>query len=179
MQTRQLTLDELLALHQDVFNNKKLGTVKDFKARVTLKDGAQPIFCKARPVPYALRGKVEEELDRLEKDGVIKKVSRSDWASQLVCVPKKDGGIRVRGDFKVSVNRVLQDNPYPLPDIADMFATMEEGTMFTKIDVSNAYQQMLLEEESKQYLTVNTHKGFYAYQRLTYSIATAPAICNQ
>ena len=156
--------------------DKGLGTIKGFKADIKLQDGAKPIFCKARPVPYALRQKVEEDLDRLEKLGVVKKVERSDWASPIVCVPKKDGSLRICGDFNVSVNQVLLDNPYPLPDTEDIFATLGSGTVFSKIDLSNAYQQMDLNTNSQQYLTVNTHKGLYAYQRLTYGIASAPAL---
>ena len=64
---------------------------------------------------------MEEELERLEKLGVLRKVERSDWASPIVCVPKKDGSLRICGDFKVSVNQVLLDNPYPLPDTEDIF----------------------------------------------------------
>ena len=43
---------------------------------------------------------------------------------------------------KVSINIVLLDNPYPLPDTEDVFATLGGGTVFSKIDLSNAYQQM-------------------------------------
>ena len=71
----------------------------------------------------------------------------------------------------MSINRVLLDNPYPLPDTEDVFATLG-----SKIDLSNTYQQMELMAESQHYLTVSTHKGLYAYQRLTYGIASAPAI---
>lgn len=48
--------------------------------------------------------------------------------------------------------------------------------MFSKIILSNAYQQMELTPESQHLLTVNTHKGLYAYQRLTFGIASAPAL---
>ena len=141
-----------------------------------MQDGANSVFCKARPVPYALRQKVEEELGRLKSQGVVKKVERSDWSSPIVCVPKKDGSIRICGDFKVSINRVLLDNPYPLPDTEDVFATLGGGAVFSKIDLSNAYQQMEMTADSQHYLTMNTHKGLYAYQRLTYGIASAAAI---
>lgn len=100
----------------------------------------------------------------------------SDWASPIVCVSKKDGSIRICGDFKVSTNRFLLDNPYPSLDTEDVFATLGGGTVFSEIDLSNAYQQMELTAESQHYLTVNTHKGLYAYQRLTYGIASAPAV---
>ncbi len=55
----------MLNRHKSVFD-KGLGTIKGFKADIKLQDGAKPVFCKARPVPYALRQNVEEELDRLE-----------------------------------------------------------------------------------------------------------------
>ncbi len=95
------TLSDVLNRHKNVFD-KGLGTIKGFKADIKLQNGAKPVFCKARTVPYALRQKVEEELDRLESLRVVKKVERSDWACPIVCVPKKDGSIRICGDFKVS-----------------------------------------------------------------------------
>ena len=134
------TLSDVLNRHKNVFD-KGLGTIQGFKADIKLQDGAEPVFYKARPVPYALRQNVEEELDRLESLGVVKKVERSDWASPIVGVPKKDGSIRICDDFKVSVNQVLVDNPYPLPDTEDIFATLESGTVFSKIDLSNAYNR--------------------------------------
>ena len=96
----------------------------------------------------------------MESEGVIEKVERSDWASPIVCVPKKDGSIRLCGDFKVSVNQVLLNKPYPFPEVSDMFANLGPGTVFTKIDLSNAYQQIKLDEDSQQYLTINTHMDF-------------------
>ena len=59
---------------------------------------AKPVFCKARTVPIAIRGAVEETLERLENDGVLEKVSHSRWAAPIVAVPKKDGTIRLCGD---------------------------------------------------------------------------------
>ena len=128
-------LSDILKRHDKVFN-KGLGTTKGFKADIKLQDDVKSVSCKARPVPYTLCQKVEEELDRLESQGVVKKVERSDWASPIVCVPKKDGSIRICGDFKVSINRVLLDNPYPLPDTEGVFATLGGGTVFSKIDLS-------------------------------------------
>lgn len=102
-------------------------------------------------------------------------MERSDWLL-LFSVPKKDESIRICGDFKVSVNQVLLDIPYPLPDTENIFATLGSGTVFSKIDLSNAYQQMELSTNSQQYLTVNIHEGMYAYQRLTYGITSVPVL---
>lgn len=42
--------------------------------------------------------------------------------------------------------------------------------------MSQAYQQVELDENSKQYLTINIHKGLYQVNRLPYGVAGAPAI---
>ena len=50
------------------------------------------------------------------------------------------------------------------------------GENFTKLDLSQAYLQLPLEEESKEYVTVNTHKGLFRYNRLPFGVSSAPAI---
>ena len=47
---------------------------------------------------------------------------------------------------------------------------------FTKLDLSLVYQQMALTDESKKFLTINTHRGLYQYTRLPFGVASAPAI---
>ena len=56
-------------------------------------------------MPYALRTKVEQELDRLEKSGIIEPVQFSEWAAPIVPVVKRDGAIRVCGDYKLTANQ--------------------------------------------------------------------------
>ncbi|XP_034157776.2 LOW QUALITY PROTEIN: uncharacterized protein K02A2.6-like [Pangasianodon hypophthalmus] len=129
-----------------------------------------------RPVPYAIRQKVEIELDRLEAEGILSKVDWSPWATPVVPVSKKDGSVRLCGDFKVSVNPELHVEQYPLPRIEDIFATLSGGRHFSKIDLAEAYLQMEMEEDSKVLLTINTHKGLYRYNRLVFGIASAPAL---
>ena len=85
---------------------------------------AAPIFCKARTVPYALRGKIEQELGRLQKKGIITLVEFSQWATPIVPVVKRDGSVRICGDFKVTLNCVTKLDTYPLPKIEDIFATL-------------------------------------------------------
>ena len=48
--------------------------------------------------------------------------------------------------------------------------------LFTKIDLSQAYQQIPLDETSKSYAIINTHKGLFRYTRLPYGISSAPGI---
>ena len=74
---------------------------------------------------------------------------------------------------------MLNVNKYPLPRSEDLFATLLGGQRFSKIDLSQAYQQMNLDLQSKELLTINTHKGLYQYTRLPFGVALAPAIFQQ
>ena len=133
-------------------------------------------FCKARVVPYALRRKVEAELERLEKEEIIAPVQFADWATLIVPVLKDDGTVCICGDYRLTVNSALTTEVYPLPRIEDLFASLPGGKVFSKLDLSHAYQQLKLDEESQKYCTINTSKGLYQFKRLLFGIASAPAI---
>ena len=169
------TLSKLLEQHAGLFKDE-LGMVKGTTAKIHVNSEAQPIFCRPRTVPYALREKVDREIERLEKDGVIEPVQFSDWAAPVVPVVKPDGSVRLCGDYKVTINRVAKLDVYPLPRIEEILASLAGGTKFTKLDLAHAYQQVQLDEESKKFTTINTSKGLYQYTRLPFGIASAPAI---
>ena len=78
-----------------------LSEIKAFKARLRVNVNAVPHFYRARPIPFALKDAVGKELDRLETLGILKKVTHSTWAAPIVVVPKKDGRLRICGDFNV------------------------------------------------------------------------------
>ena len=94
----------------------------------------------------------------------------------MVVVPKADRTVRLCGDYKVTVNQTIKEQTYPLPNTEDLFATLAGGKNFTKLDLSQAYQQLELTEESKEYLTFITHKGLYRYHRLPFGVSAAPSI---
>ena len=155
----------LLGKYDKVFEDEP-GKINTFEATLHLKDNAVPKFCKARTVPFALKEAIEQELNRLEQDGIIEKVSYSPWAAPIVPVPKGDGHIRLCGDYKVTINSMLE---YPLPKPDDIFATLAGGKYFSKIDLTHAYQQLKLSKSSRDLVTVNTHHGLYRYTRLPFS----------
>ena len=173
--TTDENLQDILNKYKSVFTEQS-GKVKGVNATLTLKENAQPKFCKARPVPYALKDKVEKELERLENEGIIQKVDHSDWATPIVAVPKGDNTVRICGDYKTTVNPQLQVDQYPLPKIQDIFASLAGRQRFTKIDLRQAYNQLEMNDNSKSNLTINTHKGLYSYNRLVFGISASPSI---
>ncbi|XP_042372461.1 uncharacterized protein K02A2.6-like [Plectropomus leopardus] len=167
--------EDILKQYSDVFRDE-LGTLKDVTVKLHVDPEATPRFCKPRSVPYAMKGKVEEELERLQRLGIIEPVQFSRWAAPIVPVLKEDKTARICGDYKLTVNQVSKLEEYPLPRIEDLFATLAGGKLFTKLDMSQAYQQLLLDEDSKEYVTINTHKGLFKYNRLVFGVASSPAI---
>ena len=153
-----------------------LGTMTTHVAKIHVKDNVTPKFHKARPVPYALKPAVDAKLDELISQGILVSVNHSEWAAPCVVVPKTDNSVRICGDYKVTINQFLDVDKYPLPTQQDLFATLAGGKYFTKLDLSQAYQQMLLEPDSQQYLTINTHRGLFKYTRLPYGVASAPSL---
>lgn len=168
-------LQNVLDRHAPLFNDE-LGTLRDTKVTIHVQPDAHPRFFRPRPVPYALRGKVETELQRLQDTGVITPVKFSEWAAPIVPVLKHDGSMRICGDFKVTVNRSATPDTYPLPKVTDIFASLAGGDTFTKLDLAHAYQQLVLDEPSSNLVTINTSKGLYRYNRLPFGISAAPSI---
>ena len=98
------------------------------KAKLKVKDGAQPIFKKKRSVSFAALEKINKELDRLEQAGIKSKTDFSEWAAPMVHVKKKSNQIRICADFSTGLNDALQDHHYPLPS---------PGEILNKLNIKN------------------------------------------
>ena len=167
-------LDSILNRHNDVFQDG-IGKLKGFKATFNVEPNTVPRFLKARNVPYSLRPAVEAELRNLEEQDIIERVDFSHWATPIVPVAKPDGKVRLCADFKTTLNPVLKGDQYPLPKIDDIFASLAGGQKFTKIDLRQAYLHYEVDEEHRDYLTINTEKGLFRYKRLLYGVKDAPS----
>ena len=168
-------LNDLLSKHSELFTESYEG-MKGLEVHITMRNDARPTFVKARRVPYALKEQVERELDKLEKNGVIKKTDRSCWASPVVVVPKADGTVRICGDYKSTINQSVEDEQYVLPTTQDLYTALVASKVFSKLDLSHAYAQLNVDKESQEYLTIATHKGLYSYLKLPYGVKSSPKI---
>jgi hypothetical protein len=119
-------VEDLLSKHESLFRSE-LGEARNITAAFHLKQQATPRFCNARSVPYALGEKIEVELERLQKEGIIEPVPFSEWAAPIVPVMKQDGTVRICGDYKLTVNKVSKTDSYPIPRIEDLFARVSGG----------------------------------------------------
>ena len=112
-----------------------------------------------------------------EEKGTLESVEMAEWAASTVPVLKADKmKVRICGDFRVTVNPVSKLDSYPIPKVEDLFAILEKGKAYTKLDLMSTYQQLPLDNESKNYVVINTHKGLFRYNHPPDGIASAPGI---
>ena len=172
-----LSLPVILDQEADVFaTTQGIGKLKGYQAKVHPIDDPKPKFFKASSLAYATRTKVDSELDRLLDQGIIEPVRYADYACPLVVAKKPDGQIRICGNYKLTANKVLKLEQYPIPTLDDLLQSLQGGQKFSKLDLSHAYHQVELEPAARPYTTVNTHRGLFQYCRLPFGIASAPAI---
>ena len=168
----------VLKRHESVLQDG-LGALKGYQAKIMVDSNATPPFCKSCSVPYAHRELAEKELNNLMQEGTLEPVEYAEWASQILPVLKKDkNSVRVYGDFKQTINPVSHLDWYSIPKVEDLFTSLAEGCVFSKIDLSQAYQQVPIEESAWQYVVINTHKWLFRYTKLPFGVSSAPAFSN-
>ena len=178
-------LSQLLQSFAGVFEDK-LGTLQGEKVSIHIDFSVPPKFCKARSLPYAMKEKVETELQRLQDQGIILPLKYSKWAAPFMPVLKQDKkSVRICGNYKLTANKASRVKHYPLPKVDDLFATLVwlclvykdgyEPSLFAT-HLSRAYLQLTLDDQAKELLTINTHKGLFAYNRLPFEVSSAPGI---
>ncbi|UYV63839.1 K02A2.6-like [Cordylochernes scorpioides] len=169
----EITIEEILKENQALFV-ETTEPIKGFTFSVNMCD-VNPIFHKARPVPFAIRPAVTEALDKMVAKGYLCEVASSKWATPVVVVPKKNKEIRICCDFKVTLNKYLDTAAYPLSTQQDLFSTLAKGKYFSKLDLRNAYLQLEVDPGTRPLLTINTHKGLFRFKRMPFGLANAPS----
>lgn len=84
---------------------QRIGCIPKYKVSLKLRENATPVYTKERQILYALTERVNNELNNLEKSGIITKTDNSDWGSPLVVIPKVNGRVRLCVEYKVGVNQ--------------------------------------------------------------------------
>lgn len=168
-------LENLLTEFQDIFT-EEIECVPNYKVDFQVKENTMPVFIKPRTVPYALRARVEEEIRRLESLNIIEKMENAEWGTPVVPIVKKNGNIRLCADYKVTLNKFVIDDRYPIPRIEDLFMKMRGGKVFCTLDIQQAYLHMGMSETAAKMQTLSTHLGSYKVNRLMFGVKVAPGI---
>ena len=124
-------------------------------------------------MPFALREKVKEMVNEMISQDVIRP-SKSPWASPIVLVQKKDGGIRFCVDYR-RLNHVTKLDVFPLPRIDDTFDQLSGSKFFTTLDFASGYWQVRMDSVSQEKTTFVTYSGLYEFKKMPFGLVNAPA----
>lgn len=167
-------LIQLLIDYQDIFSKHPLdcGEVKDYTHRIRLTD-ERPFRLPYRRVPPAHYQKLRQVLTDMEEKGIIRK-SSSEYASPLVMVWKKDGGLRICTDFRWLNARTLKD-AHPLPHQSDCLAALGGNCFFSTMDLTSGFFNIPMHEDDKKYTAFTTPLGLHEYNRMPQGLSNSPA----
>lgn len=122
-------------------SNGPLGTIKDVIVDIPIKAEVAPVVQPYRRTPVALEKAVNKKIDELLALGVIERVNKpAKWISPMVVVPKGDD-VRLCIDMRRANGAVEREN-HPLPTIDDFLPHLGKATVFSRLDVKNAFHQV-------------------------------------
>ena len=164
------TMKSIVSEYSDIFEGEG-----NFQGALKLEidESMPPVKSPLRRIPIALKPKLKNELQRLEKLGVIKPVvTPSDWVSSLVIVKKPSGKIRLCIDPK-PLSKALKRCHYPLPIIEDLLPELSKAKIFSKCDVKNGLWYVTLDEQSSFLTTFETPFGIFRWLKMPFGISSA------
>ena len=171
---QKVQLTDLVTRYADVFalNSQELGTTSLVKHVINTGDHS-PVRQPVRRTPFALRNKVDEMVQEMLVQEVIQP-SQSPWASPIVLVKKKDGGMRFCIDYR-RLNQVTKLDVFPLPRIDDTLDLLSGAKYFTTLDLASGYWQVCMDPASQEKTAFITYSGLYEFKKMPFGLVNAPA----
>ncbi|UYV61064.1 hypothetical protein LAZ67_1003288, partial [Cordylochernes scorpioides] len=124
--------------------------------------------------PYAYQKEIQDQISQLLKHDIITP-SSSPYSSPVTLVRKRDNTMRLCIDFR-RVNELVPSDLHPLPLIEMVLDNLSKARVFSTVDISNAYYQIPIAEESQPLLSFVTQQGQYNFKRLPFGFKSAPQI---
>ncbi|XP_060539046.1 uncharacterized protein K02A2.6-like [Pantherophis guttatus] len=165
--------EDLMREFAEVFNNE-LDKYKGSPISFNLDPQVAPFRIKPRRVPFVLRPKIDEQLDKLVVQG--EPIDHARWETPIVTPIKPDGSVRLCGDYKSTLNKALQQSAYPVPVVQHLLHSLGRGRIFAKLDLAQAYQQLPVDEATAEAQTIVTHRGAFKCKRLQFGVSVAPGL---
>ena len=161
--------EHLIEMYPECFDGS-VGCFEDYTYHITLDPKVKPVVHAPRRVPLELVDKLNFELNEMEKNGVIEKVTKpTDWVNSIVIREKPNGRLRLCLDPK-DLNEAIMRDHYPTPTLEEITPKLAGARVFSKIDARNGYWNVKLDDESSYLTTFNTPNGRYRFLRMPFGL---------
>lgn len=121
---------------------------------------------------------MQKEIERLLKEGIIRKAKCTEFASPAFPIVKKNGDIRLVVDYREINKRTIKD-AFPFPNVRDELLSIPKSSIFSKLDLKQGYHQVLVEEKSRKYTAFVILNGYFEYCRVPFGLSNAPRFFQQ
>lgn len=155
---------DILAQYPGITRLTSMKLNSDIPVQHFIETRGPPIHSRARPIPPHRFEIVKKEFENMIEQGLCRP-SKSPWSSPLHIVPKKNGDIRVCGDYR-RLNSITIPDRYPVPRIKDFTHHLSGKTIFSTIDLNRAYQQLSVREEDIEKTAIITPMGLFEFPRM-------------
>jgi transposase InsO family protein len=152
------------------------GLMKTEPTVIQVKPGAIPYkVTTPRRIAFPILDKVEEELKRMETEGIITKLTSetTDWCAPMCPVIKPNGKVRVTVDFK-QLNKNVKRPNLMLYNLEDIAPHLVSAKWFSALDIASGFYQLPLSPDSAILTTFITPFGRYHFNRVPMGINLGP-----
>lgn len=169
--SRSGRISKIISENADIFDNTKVGKIDD-EYDIKLEPGCMPVISRSRPVPFAMKQKIEDELKRMiDLDIIIPVDEPTDWVNSYVVVQK---GEKVRLCLDPgALNKVIKREHTQMPTVDDIYSQIGKGKLFSKLDLKDGYWHVPLSDAASKLTTFQTHLGRYRFLRLPFGLNSA------
>ena len=152
-----------------------IGKLKDFQVKLHIDPSVQPVAHQHSRVPFHLRDKIEQEIDKLLQSDIIEPVfGPTEWVSRIVTPPKPNDPTKIRLCIDMrNANKAILRTRHPTPTIEDLIHDINGATVFSKLDLTAGYHQLELHPSCRHITTFSTHIGLFRYKRLNFGVNAA------
>ncbi|KAK2724370.1 hypothetical protein QYM36_001023 [Artemia franciscana] len=142
------------------------------ECNIHLKDGSIPTVYPARRVE-TLKDKLQDELNRMERDRIIEKVTEpKEWVNSMVMIEKKNGTVRLCID-PLDHNKCIKRPYYPIPTLEDVTAKLHGAKVFSQMNARSGYWSLVLSATASEMTTFSTIYGRYRFLRMPFGLLSA------
>ena len=133
-----------------------------------------PVIHPPRKLPAALCERVKDELQAMESQGIIKKVTQPTlWVNSMVN-EKRNGDLRICIDPR-DQNKAIKRGHYQLLNTTGNYG-QTSAKYFSKLDAKSRFWQLPLDDESSYLTTFNTPFGQHRFTVVPFGVVFAQEV---